>query len=426
MLRKVFPRADIGLIDVEPEIAKVFPRIRGKSLLRLRDASRRGLFKNEPMSEFDVFVDLFTSWAVKRNPKLSDAYMPLFDLVAIGTVADMMPVRNENRIIIRAGLDLLNSARPRDGIRELMRLQDMLGKPLTARDIAWQISPPLNATGRMGEPDTAVKLLLSEDPREREAFARSIVDLNERRKRIGEELWDSLYPDARSSFERTGGKFVFVCDSRIPRGITGLLAQKLVKLFEAPSAACAVLDSRVIGSLRSTRGYSALGFLEKCSDILTEYGGHEYAAGFNFGMGELPRFQERLDRLVPEISLTEKEEETIFIDAEVPPEYLRKQQIEEVLKFFLPHGEDNPPLVFMTSGAVLEEIDFMGKDHGHIRLLVRGGDFAWPAVFWNSSERVGRDFGKNDKVTLLYQMEKNYFQNTETLRLSIIDIKRCV
>jgi single-stranded-DNA-specific exonuclease len=297
MLRKAFPRADIGLIDIEPEIAKAFPGIKGKSLLRLRETSRIGLFRNEPMGEFDVFVDLFTSWAVKRNPKLSEAYSSLFDLVAIGTIADMMPVRNENRLIIRAGLDLLNSARPRDGIRELMRLQDMLGKPLTARDIAWQISPPLNATGRMGEPDTAVKLLLSDDPRERETFARSIVELNERRKRIGEELWDSLYPEARSSFERTGGKFVFVCDSRIPRGITGLLAQKLVKLFEAPSAACAVLDSRVIGSLRSTRGYSALGFLEKCADILREYGGHEYAAGFNFGMDELPRFQERLEQL---------------------------------------------------------------------------------------------------------------------------------
>jgi single-stranded-DNA-specific exonuclease len=97
-----------------------------------------------------------------------------------------------------------------------------------------------------------------------------------------------------------------------------------------------------------------------------------------------------------------------------------------VLRFFFPHGEENPPLVFMTTGAVLEEIDFMGKDQGHTRLLVRVGDFAWPAVFWNSSDRVGRDFGKNDKVTVLYQMEKNYFQNTETLRLSILDIKRCV
>ncbi|MCL1818577.1 MAG: DHHA1 domain-containing protein, partial [Spirochaetaceae bacterium] len=426
MLRKVFTRAQISLIDLEPEIAKVFPGVRGKSLLRLREASRLGLYTKEPVGELDVFVDLFSSWAVKRSPRLSEAYSALFDLVAIGTIADMVPVRNENRIIIRTGLDLLNS-RPRDGIRELLRVQDMLGKPLTARDVAWQISPPLNATGRLGKPDTAVQLLLSGEPAERESLAREIYDLNERRKKIGDELWESLYPEARESLERAGGKFVFVCGPRIPRGITGLLAQKLLKTFEVPSSACAVLEeeNKVIGSLRSTRGCSAMDFLGKCSDILQEYGGHDYAAGFNFSKDNLGRFQERLDQLVPQISLTDAEEEKVFVDAEIPPAYLTPE-IEDVLKFFFPHGEENPPLVFMTAGAVLENIEFIGKGQEHLRVLVRAGSNAWPAVFWNSSERVGRDFSKNDKVTILYQMEKNYFQNKETLRLSILDIKRCV
>ncbi|MDR1315714.1 MAG: single-stranded-DNA-specific exonuclease RecJ [Spirochaetales bacterium] len=422
MLRKIFTRADIGLFDMEPDIAKVFPGIRGKSLLRLRETSRLDLFRGDVCSELDVFVDLYTSWVIKSNPKLSDTYTALFDLVALGTIADMMPLSNENRIIVRAGLELLNS-KPRDGIRELMRVQDMLGKPLTVRDVAWQISPPLNATGRMGEPDRAVRLLLSDSQEERDTLARGIVELNEQRKKIVDDMWETILPDARESLEKNDSKFVLVCDSRIHRGITGLLAQRLVKFFDVPSAACAVLDSKVIGSLRSTRGYAALPFLEKCADILAEYGGHDFAAGFNFLPDRIPSFQKRLEELLPDIVLYEKEEAKISIDAELPPKFL-KPDVEEILRFFAPHGEGNPALTFMTAGAVVEDISFIGKDKTHTRLLLRAGEHAWPAVFWNSADRVGKDFSRNDTVNLLYQMEKNYFQNKETLRLSVIDIKR--
>ena len=177
--------------------------------------------------------------------------------------------------------------------------------------------------------------------------------------------------------------------------------------------------------MRSTRGYSAMDFLGRCSDILQEYGGHDFAAGFNFEVNKLEVFRQRLDKLVPQILLAGAEEEKIIIDAEIPPAYL-KPDIEDILKYFFPHGEENPPLTFMTPGAVLENIEFIGKSHEHLRLLVRAGASAWPAVFWNAAERAGRDFGKNDKVNILYRMEKNYFQNKETLRLSILDIKRCV
>jgi single-stranded-DNA-specific exonuclease len=187
---------EITLLDLEPEAAKLFPAIKGKSLLRLRELSRLERFRDGPISELDILVDLFTSWVMKHDPKLSDAYASLFDIVAIGTLADMMPVRNENRIMIGLGINILNSAKPRDGIRELLRLQDLLGKPLSSRKIAWQISPALNAAGRMGEPDRAVKLLLSDSPEERESLAKGIVELNERRKKIGDDVWELILPEA--------------------------------------------------------------------------------------------------------------------------------------------------------------------------------------------------------------------------------------
>jgi len=426
MLRRIFGRgADISLCDLAPEIAGVFPSTRGKSLLRLREVSRMGRFREEPPGELDVFINLFISWVVKRHPKLSDGHAFGLDLVAIGTVADMMPLRDENRLLVRSGLKLLNSPAPRDGLLELLRAQNLLGKPLSSRDIAWQIGPAINAAGRMGEPDKAARLLLSSRREERESLAEGVVELNQKRKKIGEELWELILPEARASFQRNGEKLVLVCDPRVHRGITGILASRLVALFDVPAVVCAVLEDKIVGSLRSARGYGALRLLEGCGDIFADYGGHDFAGGFNLKVEDLPRLLRRLEELLPEIVLADKGEERVMIDAEIPPSYL-KPEIQSVLDFFAPHGEAHPPLTFMTSGATVESIEFMGKrEQIHTRLLIRAGAHSWPAVFWNSADRVGRDFSQDDRVSLVYRIGKNYFQNKETLQMTILDIKRC-
>lgn len=424
MLRRIFGRdAEISLLDTAPEIYKVFPALKGKSLLRLREASRSGRYKTGPVGELDIFINLFTSWVMKKEPGLSEEYLSILDLVALGTLSDLMPIRNENRILVKSGLKLLNTS-AREGLRELLREQNLSGKTLTSKEISWQIGPAINATGRMGEPDTAAKLLLSKIPQEREALAASVVELNTRRKKIGEESWDFVAADAKKSFEANDSKFVLVCDPRLHRGITGILASRLVNFFNVPSAVCAVLDGKIVGSLRSTRGYGALHFLDRCSDIFNDSGGHDFAAGFNLNTEDLPRLMERVASIVPEIDLSAEKEEHVLIDAEIPPAYL-SPEIESTIDFFAPYGELNPPLSFLTQGVVVASIDFMGKkEQVHTRLLIKAGNFSWPAVFWNSAERVGRDFSVNDKVNIVYRIGKNSYQNKETLQLTILDVKR--
>jgi single-stranded-DNA-specific exonuclease len=424
MLRRIFGRdAEISLIDTAPEIYKLFPSLKGKSLLRLRESSRQGKYGEAAPGELDVFTRLFTAWLTKKETKLSEGYASCLDLVAIGTLADLMPLKNENRIFVKAGLKILNGS-AREGLRELLRNLNLAGKPLSSRDVAWQIGPAINAAGRMGAPDKAARLLLEDRPEERERLAAEIVEMNRLRKKRGDERWDTILPGAKESFEKNGGKFVLVCDPGVERGITGILAARLVNFFSVPSAACAVLEDKVVGSLRSTRGYGALHFLERCSDLFRDYGGHDFAAGFNLLKEDLPRFEARVRDILPEIKLSEETEETAVIDAEIPPAFL-KPEIEETLDFFAPYGELNPPLTFLTRGAAVSSVDFVGKkEQVHTKLLIKAGDFSWPAVFWNSAERVGRDFGLNDKVSIVYQIGKNYFQNKETLQLTILDIKK--
>ncbi|GAB4373485.1 MAG: single-stranded-DNA-specific exonuclease RecJ [Spirochaetales bacterium] len=425
MLRKVFGQdIEVYVEDLAPELATCFPSIQGRSLLRLRELSRASRYRQEPFTELDVLINLFSSWMLKKFPGLSTQYRNILDLVAIGTLTDMMPLRNENRLIVKAGLKLLNEG-AREGIRELLRQQNLVGKPLSSRDIAWQLGPALNATGRMGEPDKAARLLLSEDAEERETLAAGVVELNRMRRRIGDELWEQILPAARESFEEHGNKFVLVSDPRIHRGITGILAARLSNFFKVPAIACAVLEGKVVGSLRSSRGYGVQHFLERCADLFQDAGGHEFAAGFNLQQEDLPRLMERLKGILPEVNLDGEDESILKVDAEIPPSYLNPKDLEAALEFFSPFGEENPPLVFRTSGVQIQSIDFIGrKEQTHTRLLIRTGTYAFPAVFWNSAERVGRDFSVNDTVSILYEVQKNTFQNQETLQLVILDIER--
>ncbi|MFQ3620500.1 MAG: single-stranded-DNA-specific exonuclease RecJ [Spirochaetales bacterium] len=425
MLRRIFGQdAEIFLEDLAPEFASQFPGLQGKSLLRLRELSRSQRYKSNPFTELDVLIHLFSSWVLKKYPSLSAEYRSMLDLVAIGTLSDMMPVRNENRLLIKTGLKLLNEG-AREGIRELLRLQNLSGKTLSSKDIAWQVGPALNATGRMGEPDTAAKLLLSEIADEREILAASVMELNKLRKKIGDDLWEQILPLAEASYNRYGQKFIFISDPRIHRGITGILAARLSNFFKVPAIACTELESKVIGSLRSNRGYGVKHFLDRCADLFQDAGGHEFAAGFNLKKKDLPLLEERIQKILPEVLLSEETEEVVKVDAEIPPAYMNPKDLEFALDFFTPFGEDNPPLVFRTRGVQIQSIDFIGKkDLSHTRLLLRAGAYAFPSVFWNSAERVGRDFKVNDTVAIIYEVQKNNYQSKETLQLIILDIEK--
>ena len=148
MLRKIFgPDTLIGLNDLKPEFEKIFPSLRGKgsTLLALREKSRLGRYEKKRPEEIDVLVNLFRSFVNRKVPALCEEFPRCLDLVALGTLADLMPLVNENRILVRKGLQILN-ATDRKGLRELLFLKNLLGKRIGTTDISWQLSPSINAT----------------------------------------------------------------------------------------------------------------------------------------------------------------------------------------------------------------------------------------------------------------------------------------
>ena len=316
------------------------------------------------------------------------------DVVALGTLADMMPVQNENRILVRHGLRRMASS-PRPGLRALLERKRLLGKDLDSRDVGWSLSPLINASGRMGEPDKAVELLLTGDPGERDTLADYVVELNERRRQVGEEAWLAVQEQAKESYDAHDGRFILVHNDSIHRGVTGIVAGRLARRYDAPAAVVCVMPDRAVGSVRTARGLVATDLLSRCSDLL---------------------------EVVPLMEMEEQTEKQIDIDAELPAGFLSPTLL-EVVSLFGPYGQENQPLVFLARNLRLDDITFMGKEQKHLKLLVSSGAHRWPAVFWNAADHAGAGLRKGARFDAVFNLGTNYYNGSETPRMTLLDVE---
>jgi len=424
MLRRIFGKEVlISLTDLSEPIGKTYPSLRGKSLLRIREYSRMAKYQNSEQGELDTLLNLFTTWVLHKTKDVFQPFIDNLDLVALGTLADLMPLVDENRILVKKGMEGLQKTN-RPGLNGLLMQQGLYGKKVSTTDIAWQISPLINATGRMGVPEKAVELLLSREEESCKDLSEEIVSLNKQRKKLGEETWERIRPAAQKSYEELGEKILLVGDSSIHRGITGILASRLAKYFNAPAVVVSFMDDKAVGSLRSNKNFKLPELLDFCAALFIDYGGHDFAAGFTMPFKKYDSFRFKLKEYVQRMKKVEEVEESITVDAELPLSYMTPELITMVEKFE-PYGQQNPPLVFLIQNVRIQELELMGKsERQHVRMLIDTGNHKWPAVFWNASDRVGKDFALSDTVDILFRLGRNYFMNTETLQLTILDIRK--
>lgn len=413
---------DIHLVDTAPEIWKVFPALSGKSLVRLMNISRSLQYKVGELQEIDAFISLFSSFIKMKNPSLSTEYSKILDLVAIGTIADLMPMKNENRILVKNGMAQLNSG-SRAAMVSFLTEQNLMGKKLSTTDIGWQVSPVFNAAGRLGVPQIAARLLLSHDVVEREKLTKELIKLNKERKKIGEGAWDRMFPKAAKSLEEHNNKLIVLNDKKLHRGITGIISARLMNLYHVPSIVIAHLEDKLIGSIRSNKRLNAKEFLSQFDDILIDYGGHPRAAGFSIQKHNLEILLKRIYQASRNLGVS-RSEEILSIDAEIPSSYMNPDLI-KIVETLEPYGEEHRPLQFLLKDAVIEELSIMGNSEPkHVKMLIKSGSYKWPAVFWRAGERLDTDFSRGDSVDIVFRLGRNYFRNTETLQLTVLDLAR--
>lgn len=429
ILEQVFGNgAEFNFFDLRTEISKVFPSLSNATLSQLKSASKLASYNPECKTEIKGFFNLFVTFAenqiARTFPQNAKSNEEDLQLVALAALADIMPLKNENRVFIRNGIASINAGRARPGLKELLSLQALLGKRVNATDLSWQINPALNATGRLGHPEIGVELFIEKDAAKRTEIAQKIVEMNNTRKQLGNEGWNYAVESAKKSIEKYAGKLCIVVDERINRGVSGTIAGKLVSTYNVPSMAITYVDDNAIGSMRSCRGFKVLPLLDKMADLFLSYGGHAYAAGFSLKKEKMDEFLSNLEKFAPEIELGNSDSELIEIDAELPSDYL-KPNLLSVVDAFEPYGEENPELTFVSHRLRIYDALILGKtERQHLKLTFDCGQTKWPALLWDGAEYLHRDFDKGDLVDVVYHINRNTYNGVETPQMIITDIRR--
>ena len=437
VLAKLFGTGvEIEMLDVSAEIGKEIPSVAGKSLVRIKELSTIAKYADREIGELDVFVSLFRSFAQKRErtggaASVDEDYE--MQLAALGTVGDIMPLLDENRIIVRNGLrsitpngDSGRRVRPRPGIAELLDKLELSGSHFDVKDISWKVCPAINAGRRMGSPEIAAALLFEKDPVAREKLAGELVALNRQRKTLEEEIWSKAEPMAYRSLADHDEKIALAYGEDINKGVTGLIAQRIARRFNVPSIAVSFAPDVYTGSIRSARGYNIGSLLERFGDLFIDSGGHAFAGGFSLKKENWEAFTERLKTLAYSLEFDEAQDgQSISIDAELPLEYLNPD-ILKLVDRFAPYGKENEPLNFMAKKLVVEDINFIGKNESkHLRMTLAGGRHKWPALYWDAAVRVvNKEFGKGDLVDVVFTISRDWYKGIATPQMMISDLRK--
>ncbi len=429
MLRmSFFAGAYFELHDVRQLISELVPAFASIPLSKVKNMSKLAKYGNHLPTQIGGLYNIFVTYAqmeLKRNtPSLKAQEERDLQLVALAAIADIMPLRNENRIFVRNALTSINEGRIRPGLVEIMACLELLGRKIQSKELGWTLTPCLNAPGRLGQSGLTASLFTENDLAIRERIAEKIRDCNNQRKQLSVDAEGYTALAAKASIEKHKGKLCLVIDERINKGITGSVAAKIAERYELPAIVVTFVDDIATGSIRSARGVNVSDFLNRMEDIFLSHGGHIGAGGFSFKRERLSEFEEAVYRLAEKLELDEAKADSYDIDANIPPNYLTPELL-HISDMMEPFGEENPPLLFQTKAVKVSKACTMGKSERlHLKLELDCGKYKWPAIFWGEGERLHRDFETGDKLDILYHLERNFFNGAEIPQVMIVDMRK--
>ena len=429
ILRQIFGSSiDFNIYDLHSQVEKLIPSIKNKSLFELQEKSLLTKYQVEEKSRINTIYNIYISFCraiyISKYPELYKEERYDLQLVALSSLADIMPMKNENRIFVKKGIESIKKDGPRPGLAELF-VELGISTPgyenLNSLELSWKINPVLNSTGRLGHPDIAVKLLLSEDSKERVILAKAVINLNEERKNLVLETAYRVQEKAKESIAEHQNKLCLVVDSSIKQGLTGLFANKLMSDFNLPAIAITFSDDICIGSIRSKGSLIATDLLNSFGDFFINHGGHNFAAGFSFERSKLDAFLQGIKERLPQIAANSGEAQ-IIIDAEIPSQYFTPE-VFDMINIFEPYGSENPELTFLTKSANLFEAEVKGQKLPYsLKMNFNMGKVKVPAMLWNQGERLNNDIIINHNYDIIYKISKNYFRGNITNQFEIIKI----
>ena len=378
-----------------------------------------------------VGVAFKLAWAIcarmgdgkKATPRMREFLLSAIGLAAIGTIADVVPLVDENRVIVHFGLaSLLDRSNP--GLKELLRISKVLEKgTLQAEDIAFAVAPRINAAGRLGQARLAVELLTTSDRERAVALATYLDGLNKDRQTVERKILKQAKELVEEHAEWTEQRALVLCHAEWHPGVIGIVATRVAEHFQRPTIMIALggVNGFAQGSGRSFAGFNLHAGLEACQELLETFGGHKAAAGLKIRPEEIDAFRMAFVQYVSENHLVQPGFAELAIDAEVLLSDITIRSVTEIEKLG-PFGAANPRPIFVASSVELvNPPKKMGEGERHLSIFVRQYGQRMRGIAFGKGEWADELVKHKGPISICFQPMINRFQGRESVEFQLID-----
>ena len=338
------------------------------------------------------------------------------DLVAIGTIADVVTLKDENRSLVRYGLSIINN-NPRTGLKVLLEKSAGQGKKIGASNAAFTICPRINATGRMGSAEKALDLLLCDDEITAERLVEEINSMNQSRQKTETEIFNEVTAKFAEKPSLTRDNIIVVDSEGWHQGVIGIVASRIAERYGKPAIVISKNGSEARGSCRSIDGFSIFRAIEAVSDCLTHYGGHTLAAGIGLNSDRIEEFRIRINDYADGIEMPFPVQK---IDCRIKPDQI-SLDILKALDVMEPFGAGNPHPCFGLYGVRIEDFAPIG-DGRHMRITVSKGDVRTGVVWFGMQEKLF-PYNRGDIVDLAVILDRNLYNGEMRVSVSVRNIR---
>ena len=352
----------------------------------------------------------------------NDLLEPLLELTAMSVASDIVPVTGENRILAAEGIKRINK-KPSIGVRGLLRMAECENKPVTIHELAYRIGPRLNACGRIETGREAVKLLITKDEAFAQKMAADIESYNAHRRELDQSIAKQAIEMLEADPTNKDKCTTVVYQPDWHRGVIGIVASRLLETYYRPTIVLAKTDAGLIaGSARSVAGFNIYEAIDACSDLLTTFGGHTFAAGLSMTEDAYPEFCRRFEAFVAEHITPDQQQRTLQVEAEINLEDI-DERFYSVIRALEPCGPENPTPLFVTrrlfNNRYTRRVGKMGE---HLKLDLTDGEAAIGGIAFRKGDEA-LYIQNGNKVDVCYSLQANTFNGQTRIEMFVEDIK---
>ena len=351
-----------------------------------------------------------------------DNLVPLLQLLAMSIASDIVPITGENRILAHFGIQQLNKA-PFTGLSAIMQVASIETKKITINELVYKIGPRINACGRMKSGRAAVELLLTDDATFARQQAEEVNQHNEERRDCDTETTKEALVQLQEDPTYANRRSTVVYAPHWHKGVVGIVASRLTETYYRPTIVLTAGEDGIIsGSARSVGGFDIYAAIDSCLDLLTNFGGHKYAAGLSMHIDNLPAFCERFEQYVATHIREDQLQPTLLVEAEleladITPAFYN------VIRYLEPFGPGNPRPLFVSRNLINHrDTRAVGKEGEHLRLDVTDRAYAITGIAFKRGD-MAKHIQNGNPVDICYELDENTFNNRTTIQMMVQDIK---